>query len=240
MEHSLEALNLSKHLSDIEDHFKREYPREGCGVIGISKGKTTWIPCTNIAEDDEDFKFDSKEYLTIRKACDIIAIIHSHPNGTSEPSEHDIASCNALRIPYYIFSYPDMDLTVCNPKNYKKPLIGRSYNFGTQDCFEAARDWYIENGYKVEPRDVFEDSWWKKDIDYFNNTYIESKGFVKTDTAEKACLLIFTIDSPVPNHCGVYLGNDVFFHHATNRLSCRENLYPFWIKHLTGIYKYAT
>ena len=28
------------------------------------------------------------------------------------------------------------------------------------------------------------------------------------------------------------------FHHAENRLSCRESLYPFWAKHLTGIYRY--
>jgi cell wall-associated NlpC family hydrolase len=52
--------------------------------------------------------------------------------------------------------------------------------------------------------------------------------------------LIFTMGANVPNHCGVYTGNDIFFHHAVNRLSCRENLYPLWKKYLTGIYRYET
>ena len=51
-------------------------------------------------------------------------------------------------------------------------------------------------------------------------------------------VLIFTVEADVPNHCGVYIGNDCFFHHAVNRLSCREHLYPFWIKYLTGVYRY--
>ena len=43
----------------------------------------------------------------------------------------------------------------------------------------------------------------------------------------------------VNNHCGVYLGNDIFYHHAEERLSCRENLYPRWHKWLVGAYRYA-
>lgn len=240
MEHSQAVLNLNKHLSDIQDHFKNEYPREGCGVIAVSKGKSLWIPCENIAEDDEDFKFNSKEYLTIRRTCDIIAIIHSHPDGSSEPSEHDKNTCDVLKIPYYIFSFPEMNLSIYEPQDYKKPLIGRSYKFGLTDCYEAARDWYIENGYTIPPRDAYEDDWWNFGLDYFTEETIAEKGFIKTDMPEKGCLLVFKVEANVPNHCGVYLGNDVFFHHADKRLSCRENLYPFWIKHLTGIYKYAT
>lgn len=233
-------LNLSKHLEDIAEHFEKEYPREGCGVIAVSKGKSKWFPCENIASDDEEFKFNSKEYLTVKRTCDIIAIIHSHPDGSSRPSVHDINTCNALKIPYYIFSYPEMDLTVYTPEDTKKPLIGREYSFGNNDCFEAARDWYLENGYTIDPRDPFEDDWWNKDLDYFSEEFLKTKGFIKTDTPEKGCLLTFNVDTKKSNHCGVYLGNDVFFHHAQKRLSCRENIYPFWVQHLSGIYKYAT
>ena len=52
-------------------------------------------------------------------------------------------------------------------------------------------------------------------------------------------VIIFTINASVGNHCGVYLGDDLFFHHAENRISCRENLYPFWKKHISGVYRYA-
>ena len=238
MERSPAVLNLSNFLSDIEAHFEKEYPREGCGVIGISKGKSHWIPCRNIAENDEDFIFDSKEYLTIRKKYDIVAIIHSHPDAESEPSECDINNCNALGIPYYIFSFPDMEMSILEPKKVFNSLIGREYQFGFQDCFEAARDWYFQEGIELPAREPFEDDWWEKGLNYFTEDYINSWGFSKVTEPQKGDLLIFNVESIVGNHCGVYLGNDVFFHHAQKRLSCRENLYPFWIKHLMSIYRY--
>ena len=233
-------LNLSKFLDEITEHFEKEYPREGCGVIGISKGKSVWIPCKNIAKNEEDFIFDSKEYLTIKRKYDIIAIIHSHPDSTCEPSASDINNCNALGIPYYIFSFPNMDLYTLLPDKIFNPLVGRNYKFGVSDCFEAARDWYSAEGIELPKREPFEDDWWFKGLDYFTEEYIGSWGFSKVSEPQKGDLLIFSVDSAVGNHCGVYLGNDIFFHHAQQRLSCRENLYPFWIKHLTSIYRYET
>jgi proteasome lid subunit RPN8/RPN11 len=234
------VLNLSKFLPDIEEHFKEAYPREACGVIAVHKGKPLWIACENIALNDEDFKFNSKEYLTIKSKHDIIAIIHSHPNAPSTPSEHDKAVCDVLGIPYYIFSYPEMDLSVYTPKTTRKPLLGRIYEFGKSDCYEAAKDWYIQNNYSVPNRDAYEDDWWLKNLNYFTDEHLAQKGMKKADTPEYGSFLVFSVDSTVPNHCGIYLGNDLFFHHSVNRLSCRENLYPFWIKYLTGIYKNAS
>ena len=42
-------------LHKIEQHFFREYPKEGCGLVGVQKGKAHWIPCENIAEINENF-----------------------------------------------------------------------------------------------------------------------------------------------------------------------------------------
>ena len=49
----------------------------------------------------------------------------------------------------------------------------------------------------------------------------------------------FKVEAERNNHCGVYLGNDIFYHHAVKRLSCRESLYPFWQKWLVGAYRYV-
>ena len=128
-------------IEDIKQHFENEYPREGCGVLAIVKGKKKWFPCTNVAQDDEDFIIDSQEYLKLLRTTDIIGIIHSHPDRPSEPTKVDIDYCNALGIPYYIFSYPNLDLTVVEPENKVTDLYGREYEFGTRDCFEALRDY---------------------------------------------------------------------------------------------------
>ena len=232
-------IDLSKHLHDIHEHFEKEYPREGCGILGIQKGKLHWIPCSNIAQDDDDFVIPSKEFFEIRKNFDIVGIVHSHPDGEAFPSPYDRNYCDALCIPYYIFNFPEMELFLLEPEKKNNPLAGREYRFGTADCFEAMRDYLSSVSIDIPPRDLFEDDWWKKGLDYFTDEIIANYNFSRVyEDPQPNDVLIFSVNSNVGNHCGVYLGNDLMFHHAQQRLSCKEHLYPFWIKYLTGIYRY--
>lgn len=226
-------------IDEIQEHFKKEYPREGCGVIGIVKGKKKFFPCENVASDDDDFIISSSDYLKLKKSVDIVGIVHSHPDASNEPSKNDINNCNAVGIPYYIFSYPEMDLYIQEPAKNFNPLIGREYKFGVSDCFEASRDWLAQENINIPARIPFEDDWWEKNLNYFTEENISSWGFVKVDSPEKNDVLVFQVKADVPDHCGIYLGNDVFFHHAENRLSCRESILPFWHKKIVGIYRYV-
>ena len=131
-------------LEDIRSHFEDAYPREACGVVGIVKGKKRWFPCRNVAEGCEDFVMCSEDWFRIRQQADVLAIVHSHPDASSEASENDINNCNTLQVPYWIFSYPEMDLNKVDPETVQNTLIGREYAFGIRDCFEASRDWLIE------------------------------------------------------------------------------------------------
>tara|TARA_Y100000992_G_C21247413_1_gene484029 strand:+ start:785 stop:1483 length:699 start_codon:yes stop_codon:yes gene_type:complete len=227
-------------IEDIQKHFEKEYPREACGIISVVKGKKKWYPCENVSEEDEHFLIDTDYYLKLTRTTDIIGIVHSHPNASSEPSEFDIASCNALGKDFYIFSYPEMDLTVLHPENRINDLYGREYEFGVQDCFEALRDYLDVENIKIPPRVMFQEDYWNKNIDYFNEKTIKNWNHSPVDLQEiqKNDVLIFKIYSDINNHCGVYLGNDIFYHHAEERLSCRENLYPRWHKWLVGAYRY--
>ena len=82
-------------------------------------------------------------------------------------------------------------------------------------------------------------NWWDKNLNYFTEENINTWGLVKVDSPKKNDVLVFQVKADVPDHCGIYLGNDVFFHHAENRLSCREHLYPFWGQYIVGIYRYV-
>ena len=228
-------------IHEIKEHFEKEYPREGCGVIGIVKGKKEWFPCTNTSLSDENFILSSSEYLKIKQKADIFAIVHNHIGSSNKASEHDINCCNALGVPYYIFSYPDMELNIVEPKTRAYPLIGREYEFGVTDCFEAVRDYLKQYNMEIPPRIPFEDEWWDKNLNYFTDEMAEKWMGTKVEIQElqKNDVLIFKVRHSIPDHCGVYLGNDIFFHHAQNRLSCRENLYPFWAERLVGAYRYA-
>ena len=224
-----------------EQHFKKEYPREGCGVLAVVKGKKQWFPVKNIANNNDDFVMDSDEYIKIMLTSDIIGIVHNHIDASPEPGETDIQQCNVLGIPYYIFSYPEMELKVLQPENNYTDLYGREYKFGTVDCFEAMRDYLITKNITIPPRALFEDDWYDKGLDYFSSEVIKSWGGqpVDLDKIQENDVLIFRVQETVNNHCGVYIGNDIFYHHAVNRLSCRESLYRFWYQYLEGAYRYV-
>ncbi len=226
---------------EIEQHFKKEYPREACGVLAVVKGKKQWFPVKNIANNNDDFVMDSDEYIKIMLTSDIIGIVHNHIDASPEPGETDIQQCNVLGIPYYIFSYPEMELKVLQPENNYTDLYGREYKFGTVDCFEAMRDYLITKNITIPPRALFEDDWYDKGLDYFSPEVIKSWGGqpVELDKIQENDVLIFRVQEIVNNHCGVYIGNDIFYHHAVNRLSCRESLYPFWYQYLEGAYRYV-
>ncbi len=223
----------------IRDHFQKWYPKEGCGVLVAIKGKKEWVPCNNVSEDESSFVIDSKQYIAASRRGDIVGIVHSHPDASSDASETDTKYCNAMGIPYYIFSYPDMDLNVVQPERLEKSLYGRDYEFGVNDCFEAMRDYLSFQGISIPPRAAFEDDWWHKSLDYFTDEIIKNYGYAPVEGNMKPNdVIIFKINASVGNHCGVYLGDDVFFHHAENRISCRENLYPFWKQHISGVYRH--
>lgn len=168
-------------LDEIQEHFKTNYPREGCGILGVVKGKLKWFPCKNIAIDDDDFLMDSMEYLNISRKCDIVSVVHSHPDAPCQPSNSDIDYCNAIGVTYHIFSYPEMELFTLEPKKEDVPLYGREYEFGKYDCLSAGIDYYKSIGIELPKRIPFEDDWWEKGLDYFTEEYIRTWGFEKVE-----------------------------------------------------------
>lgn len=227
---------IEPHFEEILEHFNAEYPKEGCGVIGIRKGKSIWFPCKNVAEDLDDFIIDSQDYIRASHKADIIAVVHSHPDASAKPSELDIKQCNGLNLDYYIISIPNIELEHLKPERVDRPLVGRDYEFGVYDCFSLVQSYYQK--FEIEmPRLAFEEDWWDKGLDYFGDLWEQYEGWNEVDdgSIQKHDLLYFNIMSDVPNHCGVYLGDDLILHHMVGRISSRELLYPFWGKHKTKI-----
>ena len=68
---------------------------------------------------------------------------------------------------------------------------------------------------------------------------LEDFGFVEVQEPEFGDLIFFKVYNSVPNHCGIYLEEDIFMHHAINRLSCRESFYPLWINKVSRYVRYA-
>lgn len=218
---------------DIVEHLLDCYPEEGCGILLNKRGKVVWIPCKNEAEDKlNNFKIPAEDYIKATLQGDIYAIVHSHPDSDKGPSENDIASSNFLGVPYIVFTLPEIQKFTHNPIKKSNPLLGRTYDFGTNDCYSLVRDYYREK-LNIELSAInFEDNWWNKGLNYFDDLY-EAFGWYEVETPQEHDMIIFSVLSNIPNHCGVYLGEGLFLHHAENRLSCRESIYSGWSKHIT-------
>ena len=213
------------------------YPEEGCGLLINKRGKIIWKFCKNIADDKkETFQIDPKEYVEARLSGDIYAIVHSHPDISCEPSEADIKASDHLGIPYIIYSLPDAEKFVYTPKKLSNSLLGREYDFGNYDCWSLVRDYYRQELDIELPMLEFEDDWWEKGLNYFKDLP-DSFGFQKVSSPQKHDVIIFNMMSPIGNHCGIYLDEGVFLHHAVNRLSCRESLYSGWNKWILEYYR---
>ena len=210
---------------------------ESCGFIVVSKGKAKYVPSENKSATPEDsFVIDPKLYAYYSLHTDILYIVHTHPDNCV-PSEHDLSACNALGIPYVIYNEQTLKHSITYPKNYRF-LLGREYVFGEKDCFEAARDWYIMHGiYAPKRSQHWKDDWWLEGYDYIKEE-VKNWPFKKVNDLQYGDLLTFSIGHDKENHLAVYLDKDQMYHHAVNRLSCRENMYPFWGKNLRNIYRY--
>lgn len=222
-------------------HFRDLYPREGCGVLATSNNRLKWIPIENISLEQHSFKFNSEEWIDTILKYDILAIVHNHVETSNEPSKSDIFNCNLVNLPYWIYSYPTMELKVLLPDKFIKPLWGREYIFGESDCFQLVRDYYTSVGVPTIPRGNWQNQWWKTGKDYFSNDFITSIGWQEnTNNLQVNDLIIFDIgNNGVGDHCGIYVGEGKIAHHFTNRLSCIEDLQPVWERTIYKVYTNA-
>lgn len=222
-------------IEELVNYCKSEAPREACGVIGNKKGERVWFPVKNIADSEHNFKFDGDEFIRIQLQCKVDTIFHSHPGGDIIPSQTDYEACNLLGLDYMILNLEGDSYTI-------QPLSGRQYEWGQADCFTFANDYYMtKKGWFFERKD-FTERWWEStDRDYFNE-YFEEYGFreVTDGSISVLDLILFNVHSKVPNHCGVYIGQSQFAHHARHRLSVQEDLYPRWGIHKSKVLRHES
>lgn len=224
----------------IADHAARECPREACGLIVRVSDVLRYIECRNMAEQDNFFIMDPRDYLAASKLGEITAVVHSHPNYSPTPSEADRVACEASGLPWHIYSHPGGEWAYLAPTGYKSPLYGRIWVHGVLDCYTFVRDWYMEERGIELPDFHRNETWWKKG----ENIYVENfakAGFVRVvdEQPQPGDVLLMQVLANVPNHGGIYLDGDIVAHHLYNRLSSREVWGGYYKKHTTHILRYV-
>ena len=94
-----------------KQHFLDCQPVEGCGLLAKKDNKEIFWPCKNLAKDfneETTFAIDPFDYAACEDSgAEILAVIHSHVEGSSEPSEADVENCAIYMLDWYIYSIKD-------------------------------------------------------------------------------------------------------------------------------------
>lgn len=222
----------------INAHANHDYPREACGVIVNGE----YIPCTNVAMDDSQFEIDVMDIVGAEKEGKIQAYVHSHPDGTTAPSQPDRVQMNLHGLPWIITNGHDVEIH--KPDGYQAPLLGREYHHGLMDCYTLVKDYYQRelgiflNDYKRK------DEWWADESSeslYVDN--FKKEGFVEVDTIQEHDLILCRLGRTEHiNHALVFIGDGklkseptepvigdcLVLHHPYGRDSIREIYGESW------------
>ena len=205
-------------------HAKSEAPKESCGLVVVVKGRKRYFPCKNIAETpDEHFVLDPISYVEAEEKGEIIAVVHSHPVTNHAPSSADKVACEKSRLPWHVVN-PNTELWgYCEPSGFELPYVGRQFVHGIIDCYTLCRDWYNKE-WNLNLRDYERrDEWWYKGENLYLDNF-KKEGFheIKVSDLVFGDALLMQLESPVPNHAAIYLGDNVVLHHVQGRLSSRD------------------
>lgn len=221
--------------ADILAHYQACLPKECCGLLVKTGRKISYQPCNNLGQGNDVFILDPKDWVQAEAMGNIVAIVHSHPNGDILPSDSDKVQMQVHGLPWVITNGKDFDTHYPTP--FTAPLVGREYHHGVLDCFAIVRDYFErEHGIKI---DDFErsDAWWEDPNSpslYLEN--FEAQGFLQVDDLQPHDVILCRVGKTHHvNHALIYLGDyqlqsedvsptlgDIVLHHPYGGLSRRE------------------
>lgn len=219
-------------------HAQQEAPREACGLVVVIKGREVYRPCRNTAVGDDQFCIEPEDYAAAEDAGEVVAVVHSHPNASPDPSEADLVGCEASGLEWHIVGLPSGHWSHLRPNGYRAPLVGRQFVHGVLDCYAIIRDWYAQERGIELPDFERHDDWWLRGQDLYRENFRRA-GFEPCDDLHPGAVLLMQIGSPVPNHAAIYLGDDTILHHLHGRLSSRDAYGGYWRKVSVMVLKHA-
>ncbi|MDP8184416.1 C40 family peptidase [Phocoenobacter skyensis] len=228
-------MNISEKLkAELINYAKQKEPQEMCGFIVSDGNENQFVACENIAiEPTVYFEISPNDYLKASNKGKIVAVVHSHPDGEPTLSIADRQMQHNSGLDWWLVCNDDLQIFPKIP-----PLIGRSFEYGSSDCYTIARDFYRLSGIDF-PDFERADKWWKDTNLYLDN--IEKQGFEKLEEGESLQIgdvILVQVGADVPNHAGIYIGEQMILHHSPKRLSKRDLYDGYWLKHTHSIWRY--
>ena len=224
-------------------HAKEVFPKEAVGLLHVVKGKNRYFKCENIAATpDEHFILDPKDYLKAESKGSITAVIHSHPKTNPLPSQADKVACEKSGLPWFIVNPTTEQWASYQPNGWELPYVGREFSHGVIDCYSLVRDFYKREFGLALNDYARRDQWWYNGENMYLDNFTK-EGFKAIDIKEIGYgdLFLMNLESPVPNHAAIYLGEDnKILHHVQGRLSSRDVYGGYYQKMTAKVLKHES
>lgn len=230
-------------------HAERTAPQECCGLLvaRAEDGMLEYLPGVNLDEGPagcDRFTLGPKAWVQAEEMGEVVAVVHSHPGASANPSMCDRVMCERSGLPWLIVGVPSGHLVELHPEGWSAPLEGRDFSHGVLDCYTLAQDWYLREWGLELPHAEREDEWWRKG----QNLYLDGlakAGFVPVATREpqRGDGLLMRLNSPdfvtpVENHAAVYLGDGMMLHHLYGQKSRIERWDWPWQRRTTLVVRH--
>lgn len=228
-------MNIPDELKKTLLELAKEYePLEMCGFVVSIEGKLEFIHCENIAPDPQNyFEISPDDFIRAEEKGHILALVHSHPNGEPKLSLADRQMQLLSDLDWWL---------ICDDEVYQfpkvVPLISRTFEHGKMDCYTLFRDFYYLCGFDFPDYLRADEWWWQGENLYLE--HLEENGFyqVSLENIQVGDVVLVRIESPVPNHAAIYVGEQRVLHHAPKRLSKRDLYDGYWLKYTHSIWRH--
>lgn len=226
----------------IAAHAGAEYPRECCGVVVQTGRRERYIPCRNLAADPtEQFHLSPEDYAMAEDQGTVTAVVHSHPDATTQPSELDKALCDAMMLPWHIISWPEGDFRTLHPRG-ELSLIGRPFVLGVYDCWGLVMS-YFRQTHGIELTDYRVDHPWWEDAypeNFYRDCWYECGFRAFNGPPQPGDMVMMQVQSNKWNHAGILLEGNMLLHHLYGHLSQRTPYGGYWRDRTMKIVRHKT
>ncbi len=227
------------------DHAAAEQPRECCGLLlrDAEDGTLRYLTARNTEPGtggQDRFRLHPDDYAAAEDAGEVLAVVHSHPNASANPSMADRVGCEKSGLPWVVIGWPSGVMKEISPEGWQAPYIGREFVHGVLDCYTLVQDWYRRELQLELPDFEREDDWWLKGQDLYMQGF-EQAGFVRVaGQPQRHDVVAMQVKANVANHGAIYLGEDKLLHHLWGRLSCEDVYGGYWHRHTVALLRHRS
>mgnify|MGYP003141514790 FL=1 len=120
-----------------------------------------------------------------------------------------------------------------------RPLMGRQWEYGKQDCFSLLRDYYQLLGIEI-PDFPRPESLERTESIFLKHAKAVGFERVLFEDRKPHDVLIMRLGTKAPMHAAIYVGRDRILHQRMNGISAVEPLRQYYWQRTAAVYRHAT